>query len=129
MGGLFAVAKRWGSFPVRRGGGVMGFALGAVEVGRAFQRAAGEVGRGSQRRGCCRRDDAPGDSGGTIAGRTTLQVTMGVPIARGRGKENELLGPTGTGRFVRFVGRTAGSNGSIPVRLLPGAIGRTGQEP
>ena len=35
------------------GGGMTGFALGAAKVGRAFQRAAGEVGRGSQHRGYC----------------------------------------------------------------------------
>ena len=109
-----------------------GFTLGAIEVGRAFQRTAGEVGQGSQRRGCCRRDDAPGNSGGTIVGRTTLQVVVGVPIAWKRGKENELLGLEGTGQLVRFVwfaDRTAGSNNSILVRLLPGPIGRIGPEP
>ena len=55
-GGVFQSAAR---------GGMTGFALGAAKVGRAFQRAAGEVGRGSQHRGCCWRDDAPGDSRGT----------------------------------------------------------------
>ena len=38
---------RGGSFPVRRRGEVTGFALGAAEVGKAFQRAMEEVGRGS----------------------------------------------------------------------------------
>ena len=83
--------------------------------GRLFSTRRGEVGQGSQRRGCCRWDDAPDNSGGTVVGQTTLQVTMGVPIARGRGKENELFGLEGAGRFVRFIGRTVGSNGSILV--------------
>ena len=71
-------------------------------------------------------DDAPSDSGGTVIGRTTLQVTVGVPIAWWRGKENELLGSEGTGRFVY---RIASSNSSIPVRWLPSPIGWTGPEP
>ena len=68
--------------------------------------------RGSQHRGCCERDDAPGYSEGIIAGRTTLHVTVGVPSARGRGKKNELLGMEG---IDWFVGWTVGSNGLIAV--------------
>ena len=54
---------------------------------------------------------------------------MGVPIAWGRGKKNELLGSEGTGRFVRFVCRIVDSNGSILVRWLPSPIGWIGPEP
>ena len=62
----------------------MGFVLGAVEVGRSFQRAAREVGQGSQHRGCCRQDDAPSDSGGIVAGRTMLQVIVRVTNRMGK---------------------------------------------
>ena len=52
---------------------------------------------------CCRQDDAPSDSGGTIASWTTLQAVVGVPIARERGKENELLKelPGSSGSLVK----------------------------
>ena len=42
--------------------GVTEFALGAAEVGRAFQRMVGEVGWGSQRQGWCWQGDALGDN-------------------------------------------------------------------
>ena len=77
-----------------------GFALGAAEVGRAFQLVVEKVGRGSQHRGSTGvlpTDDAPSDSGGTVVSRKTLQVTVGVPVTWGRGKENELLGSEGIG--------------------------------
>ena len=48
-------------------------------------------------------DDAPGDSGSTVVGRMTLQVTVVVPVAWGRGKENEMFGPKGIDRFVWFT--------------------------
>ena len=63
VGGLFVVAG--GIFQSAVGGGVTGFALGVAKVGKAFHRAVGEVGRGSQRWGCCWWDDAPGDNRGT----------------------------------------------------------------
>ena len=94
----------------RRGGaatGTTGFAAFWGRGGGAFHCAAGEGGEGcSQCWGV--RDDTPGYSGGTAASKTTVEV----PAARGRGKENELLEPNGTGRFV---GRIADSSGPIPV--------------
>ena len=63
-------------------------------------------------------DDAPGDSGSTVVGRMTLQVTVVVPVAWGRGKENELFRLEGTDRFIRFIGRTAGSSVEPPVQTV-----------
>ena len=83
-------------------------------------------------------------SAGGAASGMMLQATVEVPLSagqrsrwqcwyqshgeRGKGKENDMLGSKGIDQFVRFVSRTAGSNGSIPVRLLPGPISRTGPE-
>ena len=76
--------------------------------GKLFQCVAGggRVMRLCRRGGgtrCCRQDDAPSDSGGTIASRTMLQAAVGVPIAWGRGKENELLEelPGSSGSLVK----------------------------
>ena len=55
-----------------------------------------------------------------------LHVTVGVPIARGIWKKNELLGPEG---IDRFVGQTVSSNGLILIRLFFCPIGRIKQEP
>ena len=71
-------------------------------------------------------DDAPSNSGGTVVVRMMLQVTVGVPVAWGNEKENELLGSEGTSRFAS---RIVDSNGSISVRWLPGPIGWTRLEP
>ena len=118
----------WGVMGLcRRGFGNRDLQRFGGEVGKAFQCAAGG-GMGFPAPGCCWRDDAPGDSGGTVVDRTTLKVTMGVSTAWERGKENELLGPERTGRFVWFARQVAGSNGSIPIRLFSGPIGRTGSE-
>lgn len=54
MGRFFVVAGEGEVFQFVVGGGVTGFALGASEVGRAFQPTVEEVGRDSQHRGCCR---------------------------------------------------------------------------
>ena len=57
-----------------------GFALGAAEVGRAFQRVV-ERWAGFLALGVLSADDAPGNSGGIVADQMTLQVTVGVPVA------------------------------------------------
>ena len=101
--------------------GILGARLGGL-----FSARWGEMEWGSQRRGCCGWDDAPGDSGGIVDGWTMLHVTVGVPIARGIWKKNELLGPEG---IDRFVGQTVSSNGLILIRLFFCPIGRIKQEP
>ena len=58
----------------------MGFALGAAEVGRAFQRVVEKVG-GVPSTGVLSADDAPDNSGGIVADQMTLQVRVGVPVA------------------------------------------------
>ena len=94
-----------------------------------FSACDGGGGAGFPASGVLLTDDAPGYSGGTVAHQTTLQVTVGVPVTWEKGKENEMLGLKGTDRFVRFVGLTTGSNGSILVQWLPSPIGWTKSEP
>ena len=130
-------AGGWGGFPARgkreagflapkgccrRDDGICSI-LGAMWEGFS---ARGEV---SRVRGCCRQDDAPGNSGGTVASRTTLQATMEILAAWGKEKENELLGPVRTNRFVRFVGETIDSSNPILGRSLSDPIGQTEPEP
>ena len=88
--------RRWGVGLCRRGS----------DVGccRQDDGICNVLGWGSQRRGFCQLDDAPGSNGGIVAGRTTLQAIVGVLATQGRGKKNELLGPKGTAWFVQFVG-------------------------
>ena len=119
MGGHFAITGKR-SFPIHRWRWGDGICVGCCRGWEGFSTLGGGGGRGSQRR-----DVALGDSRGTVAYRTMLQVTMGVLIAWGRRKENKLLGLEGTDRFAD---RTAVSSSPIPVRLLPGPIGRIGVE-
>ena len=125
-GGFLARGKREAGFLApkgccRRDDGICSI-LGAMWEGFSARGGVSRV------RGCCRQDDAPGNSGGTVASRTTLQATMEILAAWGKEKENELLGPVRTNRFVRFVGETIDSSNPILVQSLSGLIGQTGLE-